>query len=100
MINQITKDRITALSWQYKMLSKEKPEAVRLVALSEIPEMVYNSNAIENSTLTLQDTEDILLHDTIKRDHDIREIYEAKTWRRLPSSYSIIQTSPSQASSY
>lgn len=83
MINQITKDRIATLSEQYKQLVKEKPEAVRELALSEIPEMVYNSNAIENSTLTLKDTEDILLHDAVKRDHDIREIYEAKNLAQI-----------------
>lgn len=83
MINQITKDRIAALSEQYRKLVKEKPKAVREIALSEIPEMVYNSNAIENSTLTLQDTEDILLRDAVKRDHDIREIYEAKNLAKI-----------------
>lgn len=40
--------------------------------------MVYNSNAIENSTLTLEDTEDILIRDQIRTDHEVREIYEAK----------------------
>ncbi|MCL1816560.1 MAG: Fic family protein [Clostridiales bacterium] len=51
--------------------------------MAEIPEMVYNSNAIENSTLTLEDTEDILLRDQIKRDHDVREIYEAKNLAKI-----------------
>jgi len=83
MINQTTKDRITDLSEQYKKLIKSKPEAVREIAIAEIPEMVYNSNAIENSTLTLKDTEDILLRDSIKKDHDIREIYEAKNLAKL-----------------
>lgn len=86
MINQTTKDRIASLSRRYKQLTKEKPEAVRALALSEIPEMVYNSNAIENSTLTLKDTEDILLRDIAKRDHDIREIYEAKNLARITES--------------
>jgi len=83
MINQITKDRITTLSEHYKQLSSMKPEAIREIALAEIPEMVYNSNAIENSTLTLQDTEDILLRDSIKKDHDVREIYEAKNLAKI-----------------
>lgn len=83
MINQITKDRIAKLSAQYKQLLSAKPEAVRELALAEIPEMVYNSNAIENSTLTLKDTEDILLRDSIKKDHDIREIYEAKNLAKI-----------------
>ncbi len=78
MINQITKSRIAALSAQYKRLAVNKSQAIREIAIAEIPEMVYNSNAIENSTLTLKDTEDILLRDTIKKDHDIREVYEAK----------------------
>lgn len=83
MINQITKNRITTLYDQYKKLVKSKPEAVREIAIAEIPEMVYNSNAIENSTLTLKDTEDILLRDSIKKDHDIREIYEAKNLAKI-----------------
>lgn len=78
MINKITKDRIKTLSEQYIKLANNNPEAVRQIAMAEIPEMVYNSNAIENSTLTLKDTEDILLRDAINKDHDVREIYEAK----------------------
>jgi Fic family protein len=83
MINQITKDRIKVLSDQYIKLAKDNPEAVRQIAMAEIPEMVYNSNAIENSTLTLKDTEDILLRDSIKKDHNIREIYEAKNLAKI-----------------
>lgn len=45
--------------------------------------MVYNSNAIENSTLTLKDTEDILLRDIVRKDRDIREVYEAKNLARI-----------------
>lgn len=83
MINKVTRSRIFTLSEQYKKLVKSKPEAVREIAIAEIPEMVYNSNAIENSTLTLKDTEDILLRDSIKKDHDIREIYEAKNLAKI-----------------
>jgi Fic family protein len=83
MINQITKNRVAILCEQYKKLVKSKPEAVREIAIAEIPEMVYNSNAIENSTLTLKDTEDILLRDSIKKDHNVREIYEAKNLAKI-----------------
>ena len=83
MINKITKDRIVTLTEQYQKLVRSKPEAVSEIAIAEIPEMVYNSNAIENSTLTLKDTEDILLRDSIKKDHDIREIYEAKNLAKI-----------------
>lgn len=78
MINQITKDRIARLTGEYHRLATGNDDVIRDVAMTEIPEMVYNSNAIENSTLTLEDTEDILLRDAVKKDHDIREIYEAK----------------------
>lgn len=83
MINQITKNRIAILSAQYKELIANNEDAIRQIAIAEIPEMVYNSNAIENSTLTLKDTEDILLRDSIKKDHDIREIYEAKNLAKI-----------------
>jgi len=78
MINKITKNKIDALFETYRAIADEKKEALREVALAEIPESVYNSNAIENSTLTLEDTEDILIRNEIRKDHDIREIYEAK----------------------
>lgn len=83
MINQTTKDRIAILLDQYNKLIVGNEAAIREIALAEIPEMVYNSNAIENSTLTLKDTEDILLRDAIKKDHDIREIYEAKNLAKI-----------------
>jgi len=83
MINQVTKNRISELSEQYRKIVSENKNAIREIALAEIPEMVYNSNAIENSTLTLKDTEDILLRGTIKKDHDIREIYEAKNLAKI-----------------
>lgn len=78
MINQVTKDRINRLFDKYRKLSVKHKEAIKELAISELPEMVYNSNAIENSTLTLEDTEDILIRNRIRTDHEIREIYEAK----------------------
>lgn len=78
MIYQTTKDKIMKLMQRYHDLSQDHKQVLYDIALSEIPEMVYNSNAIENSTLTLKDTEDILIHDQIKRDYSLREVYEAK----------------------
>ncbi|MFZ1801700.1 MAG: Fic family protein [Candidatus Saccharimonas aalborgensis] len=78
MINQRSKDKIDELFTQYQKLARLHPQAMIEIARAEIPEMVYNSNAIENSTLTLQDTTDVLLKNMVKKDHDIREIYEAK----------------------
>lgn len=78
MINKSTKNKINALAEVYRKIATADPKATRLLNIAELPEMVYNSNAIENSTLTLEDTEDILLRDYIRTDHAVREIYEAK----------------------
>ena len=50
---------------------------------AEIPENVYNSNAIENSTLTLKETEKILLEMDLARNVSLREVYEAKNLARV-----------------
>jgi len=52
---------------------------------AEIPENVYNSNAIENSTLTLKETEKILLEMEVSRDISLREVFEAKNLARVIS---------------
>lgn len=78
MINQTTKDKIEALHQQYATLEKANKTLLKEIGLAEIPEMVYNSNAIENSTLTLEDTEKILAGERLVRKVNVREIYEAK----------------------
>lgn len=82
MINQTTREKIDLLAERYRRLAGEYPGVVRELTVAELPEMVYNSNAIENSTLTLEDTEDILMRDQIRSDHEVREIYEAKNLAR------------------
>jgi Fic family protein len=54
-----------------------------MISESELPEMVYNSNAIENSTLTLKETEKILLSQMLMRDVSLRETYEATNLARV-----------------
>ena len=83
MINQTTKDKIEALHQQYIHLAKGNEALLKEITLAEIPEMVYNSNAIENSTLTLEDTEKILLGDDLNRKVNIREVFEAKNLAKL-----------------
>jgi Fic family protein len=83
MINQTTKDKIEALHNQYINLAKSNESLLREIALAEIPEMVYNSNAIENSTLSLEDTEKILSGASLQRKVSVREIYEAKNLAKL-----------------
>ena len=49
----------------------------------ELPESVYNSNAIENSTLTIAETEKILMEMAVSREVSVREIFEAKNLARV-----------------
>lgn len=86
MINQTTKDKIEVLRSRYAKLAKGKETFLHEIALAEIPEMVYNSNAIENSTLTLEDTEKILAGDNLNRKVNVREIYEAKNLAKITES--------------
>lgn len=83
MINQVTKDKIANLHERYIELASGNDQALYEISMNELPEMVYNSNAIENSTLTLEDTEAIILRDTIIKDHEIREVFEAKNLAKV-----------------
>jgi Fic family protein len=51
---------------------------LKLIDESELSESVFNSNAIENSTLTLKETERILMEMEISRNVSVREVFEAK----------------------
>lgn len=68
---------------EYQELKQGRESLLNLLSESELPEMVYNSNAIENSTLTLPETEKILLDQEISRDLNLREVYEAKNLARI-----------------
>ncbi len=83
MLSPELQSKILDLKAEYTALLQRHPEALAPLALSELPEMVYNSNAIENSTLTLEDTTDILLRNQISHDANIREIYEVKNLAKI-----------------
>ncbi|MCR4285527.1 MAG: Fic family protein [Candidatus Kaiserbacteria bacterium] len=68
----------------YKALPGKEP-LMKLIAETEVSEQVYNSNAIENSTLTLEETEKILLQIDLDRYISEREIFEAKNLARVVS---------------
>ena len=78
MFNSITKEQIAKLRTLYDAKSKEKSNILKEITVAEIPEAVYNSNAIENSSLTLSDTEKIILDNIIPQKIDIREMFEVK----------------------
>lgn len=77
MISNSLRQKLDFLIEHYRNLVPNYTSGIRELSLVELPEMVYNSNAIENSTLTLEDTEDILIRHQIRTDHQIREIFEA-----------------------
>jgi len=86
MINHTTKVKIEALHLQYLNLAKGNESVLKEITLAEIPELVYNSNAIENSTLSLEDTEKILAGGILERKVNVREIYEAKNLAKITES--------------
>lgn len=83
MINQTTKDKIEDLLAIFKKLSISNESLLKEIAFSEISEMVYNSNAIENSTLSLEDTEKILSGGELSRKVSVREVFEAKNLAKI-----------------
>lgn len=80
---QLTKDRIKILKEEYDRLRIGKEALLTIIDEAEIAESVYNSNAIENSTLTLAETEKILLELEISHDISLREVFEAKNLARV-----------------
>jgi Fic family protein len=62
-----------------------KESLLRVLAEVEISEQVYNSNAIENSTLSFEETDKILLQIDLDRFITEREIFEAKNLARVVS---------------
>jgi len=83
MISELTKTKIKTLKKEYEQLKNDKESLLTLLREVELPELVYNSNAIENSTLTLKETEKILLEQEVMRDVSIRELFEAKNLARV-----------------
>ena len=78
-------NKISLLRDRYYKASINKEALIKLVSEAEIAEQVYNSNAIENSTLTLEETEKILLAIDLDRFITEREIFEAKNLARVIS---------------
>src|SRR3989344_6965437 len=71
-------NKVSSLRERYYKASTGKDALIRLVGEAEVAEQVYNSNAIENSTLSLEETEKILLQIDLGRFVTEREIFEAK----------------------
>ena len=80
---QPIRNRIQALKRAYDTLRHGKEALLSMIDEVEISESVYNSNAIENSTLTLDETEKILLEQALSRNVSVREVFEAKNLARV-----------------
>lgn len=79
----LTKAKIQELKKEFDQLKVGKESLLQLIDEAEIPEAVFNSNAIENSTLTLKETERILLEMEVTRNVSLREVFEAKNLARV-----------------
>jgi len=82
-VTKLVKEKIKLLKREYDTLRKDKESLLVIIDEAEIPESVYNSNAIENSTLTLKETEKILLEMKVSREVSLREVFEAKNLARV-----------------
>jgi Fic family protein len=76
-------NKISLLRERFYKASVGKESLLKIINEAEIPEHVYNSNAIENSTLSLEETEKILLQIDLDRYISEREIFEAKNLARV-----------------
>lgn len=77
------RERLHLLKAEYDRLKKGKESLLTIIDEAELSESVFNSNAIENSTLTLKETERILLDLEVARDVSVREVFEAKNLARV-----------------
>lgn len=77
--------KVSTLRHRYYTACPGKTALISLIAEAEVAEQVYNSNAIENSTLSLEETEKILLQIDLDRYISGREIFEAKNLARVVS---------------
>ena len=75
--------KILELRTRYYKAILGKEALLKLIREAEIPELVYNSNAIENSTLSLEETERILSEIDLDRFITQRELFEAKNLARV-----------------
>lgn len=78
-------NKLSSLRQRYYQASTGKEALITLISEAEVAEQVYNSNAIENSTLTLEETEKILLQIDLDRYITEREIFETKNLARVVS---------------
>lgn len=77
--------KIQELRKRYYQASSGKESLLQIINDAEVAEQVYNSNAIENSTVTIEETEKILLQIDLDRYITERELFETKNLARVVS---------------
>ncbi len=75
--------KIQELRERYYKAVVGKESLLQIIADAEVSDQVYNSNAIENSTLSLEETDKILLKIELDRYISEREIFEARNLARV-----------------
>ncbi|MBQ3306223.1 Fic family protein [Candidatus Saccharibacteria bacterium] len=76
-INRL-RTEIQTLGEEYHKLVEADPQGFSKILRRELPEAVYNSNAIEGSTLTLKEVKSIIIKGKVERAASVKEIYRAK----------------------
>ena len=76
MVKEALAARLETLWATYRAVAEGRETALKEIALAELPEAVQQSNAIENSTLSLEQTEAIVAGRTPGGGVALREVYE------------------------
>jgi Fic family protein len=77
--------KLASLRERYFKHAFKKASLLNILSEAEVSEQVYNSNAIENSTLTFDETQKILQQIDLDRFISERELFEAKNLSRVIS---------------
>lgn len=80
---EIIMQKLIPLRERYYKNALKKSALINLISEAEVSEQVYNSNAIENSTLTFDETQKILQQIVLDRFISERELFEAKNLSRV-----------------
>ena len=83
ILSDIKNQKITELKKRFYISAVGKEQLLKIIAETEVFEQVFESNAIENSTLTLEETEKILMQIDLDRFVSERELFEAKNLARV-----------------
>lgn len=74
---------LESLKKDYQKLSRRAGPVLNVLEEAELSESVYNSNAIENSTLSLKETDKIINGQKVPASLNLREVYEAQNLAKV-----------------